>query len=76
VRVTMAGVAQRAGVSKATVSRYVNGSAPLDEYTAARVQAVIDELGYVPSARAVGPRPRTQSYRCHPDPVADLAVDG
>jgi LacI family transcriptional regulator len=50
----MAGVAQRAGVSKATVSRYVNGSAPLDEYTAARVQAVIDELGYVPSARAVG----------------------
>ncbi|MER7279133.1 LacI family DNA-binding transcriptional regulator [Dactylosporangium sp. NPDC000244] len=52
--VTMAVVAARAGVSKATVSRVVNGAPGIDELTAARVRAVIQELGYVPSARAVG----------------------
>jgi len=54
VAVTMAVVAARAGVSKATVSRVVNGKEGIDEYTAARVRAVINELGYVPSAHAVG----------------------
>jgi LacI family transcriptional regulator len=47
-------VAARAGVSKTTVSRVLNGKGELDEATAARVRLVIDELGYVPSARAVG----------------------
>ena len=52
--ITIADVAARAGVSKTTVSRVLNGKGDLDEATAARVRQVIDELGYVPSARAVG----------------------
>ena len=52
--VTMAVVAARAGVSKATVSRVVNGKSGIDQHTAARVRAVIQQLGYVPSIRAVG----------------------
>lgn len=51
---TIADVAARAGVSKTTVSRVLNGKGDLDQETAARVRRVIDELGYVPSARAVG----------------------
>jgi LacI family transcriptional regulator len=49
----MADVARRAGVSKTTVSRVLNGKDDLDPATAARVRQVVDELGYVPSAGAV-----------------------
>src|SRR4051794_1111342 len=49
----MADVAARAGVSKTTVSRVLNGKDDLDPATAARVRLVIEELGYVPSAGAV-----------------------
>ncbi|TDD48754.1 LacI family transcriptional regulator [Kribbella antibiotica] len=52
--ITIADVAARAGVSKTTVSRVLNGKGELDLRTAERVRAVIAELGYVPSARAVG----------------------
>ncbi|WP_067503197.1 LacI family DNA-binding transcriptional regulator [Actinoplanes sp. TFC3] len=52
--ITIADVAARAKVSKTTVSRVLNGKGELDESTAARVRAVIEELGYVPSSRAVG----------------------
>ncbi|MGC4806414.1 LacI family DNA-binding transcriptional regulator [Micromonospora sp. DT233] len=52
--ITIADVASRAGVSKTTVSRVLNGKGELGQATAARVRAVIKELGYVPSARAVG----------------------
>ncbi len=45
---------RRAGVSKTTVSRVLNGKGELDLRTAERVRQVIAELGYVPSARAVG----------------------
>jgi LacI family transcriptional regulator, galactose operon repressor len=54
VPITIADVAARAGVSKTTVSRVLNGKGEIDVVTAARVRRVIDELGYVPSARAVG----------------------
>jgi len=54
VPITIADVAARAGVSKTTVSRVLNAKGELDEATAARVRRVIDELGYVPSSRAVG----------------------
>jgi LacI family transcriptional regulator len=61
VPITIADVAARAGVSKTTVSRVLNGRGELDASTAARVRRVIDELGYVPSAGAVGlARGRTQ----------------
>ena len=52
--ITIADVAARAKVSKTTVSRVLNGKGELDESTAARVRKVIEELGYVPSSRAVG----------------------
>jgi LacI family transcriptional regulator len=54
VPITIADVAAQAGVSKTTVSRVLNGKGELGEATAARVRQVIDALGYVPSARAVG----------------------
>jgi LacI family transcriptional regulator len=54
VSITIADVAARAGVSKTTVSRVLNGKGELDLRTAERVRQVIAELGYVPSARAVG----------------------
>jgi LacI family transcriptional regulator len=54
MRVTMADVAREAGVSKTTVSRVINTKAEVDGATAARVRAVIAQLGYVPSSGAVG----------------------
>lgn len=52
-RITINDVAKAAGVSKATVSRFVNGgSAQLSPETAARVEEVIRLLGYKPSPMA------------------------
>ncbi len=49
---TIAHVAQRAGVSIATVSRVINQTAPVDAATSARVQAAMHELHYRPRASA------------------------
>jgi LacI family transcriptional regulator len=49
--VTITDVARHAGVSKATVSRVLNGRPDVDARTAMRIRATIAELGYVPSAR-------------------------
>jgi LacI family transcriptional regulator len=54
VPITIADVAARARVSKTTVSRVLNGKGELDSTTAERVRKVIEEMGYVPSSRAVG----------------------
>lgn len=54
MRVTFGDVAAHSGVSKTTVSRVLNAKGEVDLRTAQRVQGVIDRLGYVPSARAVG----------------------
>ncbi|MSU88617.1 LacI family DNA-binding transcriptional regulator [Rhodobacteraceae bacterium 2CG4] len=45
-------VAQRANVSKTTVSRYLNGSLELPKRTAEAIDAAIRELAYVPNAHA------------------------
>ncbi len=45
-------VAARAGVSRATVSRVVNGQTSVAEGLRKRVQSAIDELGYVPNQAA------------------------
>ena len=50
--VTIKDVAQRAGVSIATVSYALNESAPVSEATRARVLAATKELGYRPSVIA------------------------
>ena len=47
-------VAQRAGVSTATVSRYYNSPAMVAPATATRIRAAIDEMGYVPNLLAGG----------------------
>jgi DNA-binding LacI/PurR family transcriptional regulator len=49
---TIADVADRAGVSIATVSRVLNRTTRVSEETATRVQKAIDELGFVPQAAA------------------------
>ncbi|AUG28854.1 MULTISPECIES: LacI family DNA-binding transcriptional regulator [Microbacterium] len=53
----MAGIAEvaaHAGVSKATASRALSGAGYVSESTKSRVRAAAAELGYVPSAGAVG----------------------
>lgn len=51
-RVTIRDVAARAGVSRQTISRVINGSARVSTATEERVRAVIVELGYQPNAIA------------------------
>ena len=52
-RVTIDSVAERAGVSRATVSKALNGRQDIAEDTRDRVIQVAEELGYRPSS----PRP-------------------
>lgn len=52
--VTIGDVAERANVSKMTVSRVINGSGYVKEETRARVQQAIDELSYRPNMVAKG----------------------
>src|SRR5471030_3217121 len=58
---TLEMVAARAGVSRSTVSRVVNGSTSVTADVLAAVQAAIEELNYVPNraARSLASR-RTQ----------------
>ncbi len=49
---TIRDVASRAGISVATVSRYVNRTATVSQDTAARIQDAMSELKYVPRAAA------------------------
>ena len=49
---TIYDVARRAGVSPKTVSRVLNGDAPVKKPTREAVDAAIAELGYVPSSAA------------------------
>ncbi|MGA9596767.1 MAG: LacI family DNA-binding transcriptional regulator [Acidimicrobiia bacterium] len=51
-RATMADVARQAGVSKTSVSRVLNGKGELGAGTVERIRLAMDELGYVPAARA------------------------
>lgn len=53
-RVTIDDVAQRAGVSTATVSRVVNRTGTVSAQTTARVLTAISELNYIPQAAARG----------------------
>ena len=49
---TIGDVAERAGVSKMTVSRVINNSGYISQETRERVEEAIAELGYVPNALA------------------------
>src|SRR5215207_4630864 len=61
-RVTLADVAQAAGVSPITVSRALRGERAVDPGLVARVQAAAQKLGYVPdpAARALASRHSSQ----------------
>lgn len=50
ITATIRDVANRAGVSAATVSRLVNDTGRVSDETAERIRAVIDELGFRPNA--------------------------
>jgi DNA-binding LacI/PurR family transcriptional regulator len=45
----MRAVAQRAGVSSATISRVINGSSAVKQETAERVRRILKELNYIPN---------------------------
>lgn len=51
-RITMADVAERAGVSKATVSHVINETRFVEEVTKVRVRDAIEALGYRPNVAA------------------------
>lgn len=53
-RMTITEIAELAGVSKKTVSRYFNHAELLSAETRAKVEAVIAETGFVPNAQARG----------------------
>lgn len=46
---TIDDVAKKAGVSKATVSRVINGTAPVNNYTKTKIELAMEELNYSPS---------------------------
>jgi LacI family transcriptional regulator len=50
--ITIRDVARQAGVSVATVSRYLNQNVPVSEKLADRIQQVMKQLDYVPEATA------------------------
>jgi LacI family transcriptional regulator len=50
--ITIRDVARKAGVSVATVSRYINQNAPVSEKLAVRIEEVMDQLDYVPHETA------------------------
>lgn len=58
-------IARLAGVSRATVSRYLNNGYVSSEKKEV-IRRVIQETGYQPSSRHRHCGPKNQSHRCHP----------
>lgn len=52
-RVTLDDIAQKVGVSKMTVSRYIKNPSSVAKETGRNIKAMIDELGYVPNRAPV-----------------------
>jgi LacI family transcriptional regulator len=50
--VTIRDIAKQAGVSVATVSRFLNHTTPVSEEVAIRLQQVMDEMNYIPHSTA------------------------
>jgi LacI family transcriptional regulator len=74
---TINDVARLAGVSKKTVSRVINRSPLLNEETRRKVEAVIEELGYVPNpqARALALRRNFLIGLIHDNPNAQMVLN-
>src|SRR5215469_4378935 len=75
---TVYDVAERAGVSTATVSRVLSGRNPVLSPTRDRVLSAIAELGYVPSGAAKDLAARRTGVLglCFPDLVGDQDIQG
>lgn len=75
-RPTQADVAQRAGVSRATVSYVSNGltegRVPISDETRRRVLEAIEELGYEPDA---GHNIRREQFARYMDPVQKFLTE-
>ena len=52
-RITLEDIAQKVGVTKMTVSRYLKNPATVARETGLKIQAVVDESGYVPNRAPV-----------------------
>jgi LacI family transcriptional regulator len=74
---TINDVAARAEVSKKTVSRVINGSPFISDRTRQRVEAVIEELGFVPNpqARALALRRNFLIALLHDNPNAQTVLN-
>jgi LacI family transcriptional regulator len=74
---TINDVAARAGVSKKTVSRVINGSPLLADATRKRIEAAIEELGFVPNpqARALALRRNFLIALLHDNPNAQTVLN-
>ena len=62
--VTIKDVAKAAGVSISTVSKVINGHYSISEETQERVQQVIQELNFYPSASAQNFAAQRSSFSC------------
>ncbi len=74
---TINDVAAKAGVSKKTVSRVINGAQGLSAPTLEKVQAAIADLGFVPNpqARALALRRNFQIVLFHDNPNAQTVLN-
>ena len=52
-RITLGDIAKRVGVTKMTVSRYITTPEKVAKSTGQKIQAVIDEFGFIPNRAPV-----------------------
>src|SRR5947209_11001202 len=73
-RITLAELARRAGVSKATVSRALNGKPDVDVQTRQRILNLVAATGYIPdpTARALRGLPPLSTEIAPPFPASFL----
>lgn len=74
--ITFDDIAREAGVSRATVSRVVNGNVTVQAKTKKRICDTIERLGYTPPKVRRGPKPRTQGSERQKGAIALIAVGG
>ena len=77
MKFTLNDVAKEAGVSRATVSRVINGVPNVDSETVAAVRATMARMGYIRPTVRPGPKPRvTHPLRLRAGAIALVAIGG
>ena len=74
-RATRADVARLAGVSDSTVSYALTGDRPISDETRERIERAMQELGYVPHARAAALASKKPSLVALHFPVGERGID-